>query len=326
MSNPPNMNLNATDEKITIKHIRGDLIRCQKNSLYDEASRLFEKMKAFEMEQLQLQQQLQQPPKQQKFDENCWNMMISLCEGNLDLTYEVFLHMKTHYELTEIAYTMLIKRLCECEQFTDAFVLLTEMSLREKPIKPHLRTILPFFGKKLEPDMFRNLCQIIVSNGLIPTFDMFGKMLITSQKNDMLPHEYAKIFEWIQSYYDAVPDTLCEVISNRIHRNPIPVVIDNRGVCSNCGFKLEKMDLTDTERQTFLKALEHHFAKFLSHHSKYDVIVDGANVSMYNNSPFNPKKVEAVVDHFTQRGAKVLVVFNIGRKQQVSKMNFLDSR
>lgn len=47
---------------------------------------------------------------------------------------------------------------------------------------------------------------------------------------------------------------------------------------------------------------------------------------MYNNSPFNAKKVEAVVDHFTQRGAKVLVVFNIGRKQQVSKMAFFDNR
>lgn len=132
--------------------------------------------------------------------------------------------MKTKYELTEIAYTMLIKRLCEHEQFSDAFVLLTEMRSRDKPIKPHLRTMLPFFGHKLEPDMFRKLCEIIVTIGLIPTFEMFEKMLVTTQKNDMLPHEYAKIFLWIQSYYDAIPEGLCNVIADRIRRNPISVI------------------------------------------------------------------------------------------------------
>lgn len=188
----------------------------------------------------------------------------------------MFLHMKTNYELTEIAYTMLIKRLCEHEQFSDAFSLLIEMSSLKKPIKPHLRTLSSFFGAKLEQEMFHKLCDIIVSNGLIPTFDMFGKMLITTQKNDMLPHEYSKIFVWIQSYYNAIPKSLCDVISERINRNSIPVTIDNRGVCSNCGFKLEKMDLTDNERQMFLTALQNHFAKpfmtkltkFLDHHTK----------------------------------------------------------
>lgn len=86
--------IQVTNQPVTIKSLRGELIRCQKNSLYDEASQMFEKLKAFESEQLRLQQTTQpQQPQQQKhqkhqmLDANCWNMMISLCEGNLDLTY-----------------------------------------------------------------------------------------------------------------------------------------------------------------------------------------------------------------------------------------------
>lgn len=67
---------------LTIRQIRGELIRCQKNSTYDEAKNMFEMLKAFEQQTNENANQ-----KQPALDLNCWNMMISLCERDLDLTY-----------------------------------------------------------------------------------------------------------------------------------------------------------------------------------------------------------------------------------------------
>ena len=109
-------------------------------------------------------------------------------------------------------------------------------------------------------------------------------------------------------YHDAVTE---EVLRKVIQMSNISMSynisacnISNKGKCSICNEMLEKKDLTEEERELFLEKMGaefkniKHLKTYVENHHYYDVIIDGANVSMYNNSPFNPKKVDAVLGIF----------------------------
>lgn len=297
-----------------LKKIKGVIIGHQKSKDHDKAREDFDLLKNYET-------------MGGNIDVATWNMLINLCEKDLDLTYEVFEHIKLRNQVTENSYTSMIKSLCEHGQFNDGITLLNEMI--EAKIDPHLRTFLPFFSEHLSADIFNQLIVLITKFNLVPTFEMFGKMIRCSKDIGPVDTEWFKyMLGWINERYNSVPECMIEDMNYALSRHGSISNISPHGECERCSNMMKKFDFLDHERLLFLEQLGREFKnieslkKYLSNHKHFDVIVDGANVSMFNNSPFNGKKVESVVAHFTGKGKKVLVVFNIHRKKQVSNLNF----
>ena len=313
--------------KMDLKKIRGVIIGHQKSKDHDKAADDFSLLKSFE-------------ETGGTVDIQTWNMLINLSENDMTLTCEVFEHIRARNLLSENSYTAMIKILCECEQFYDSFELLKEMI--SVKIDPHLRTFLHFFSSKLPMDLFEKLIDLLNKFSLTPSFEMFGRMIRCSKnvfddnggdvntdgKNGVYWFNF--IVDWINKRCNFVPSSMIDDINYAISSTGVTGTecqISGEGTCKRCKCNLTKFDFTDEERTLFLDKLGNEFKniesikRYVDGHKNYDVIVDGANVSMFNNKPFNGKKVESVVSHFTTKGKKVLVVFNINRKKQVLPLN-----
>ena len=285
----------------------------------------FERMKKFEEDN------------REKIDITCWNLLINLWDNDIVVS-NIFTYMKESERVNENIYTATIRSLCVSGKYEHAYNTYIDMTTTD--IHPHLRTLACFFGQeaRLQYEFFGTLCIQIIKHNMIPTLDIFAKIIDSSNRligetkeGDFSP--FLLVMNWISVYYDSVNNKVLHQImihyditeKNHLY---LGTEISENDICCNCQHIMERKDLTDEERQIFLEKMGQEFRnikqleRYVHDHPNYDVIIDGANVSMYNNSPFNPKKVEAVLEHFTKRNKRVLIVFNVNRKKQVKNLRF----
>ena len=301
---------------LDIKVIRKKLVelrRSEEETNFEEISTLFDQLKVCE-----------------KVDIKTLYLLINLTVKDCDLTLKVFdfIQHKFPNQIGENAYTALISSKCMHKKFTEAFQVLLEM--QNFRIKPHIRTFLPFFGKdhQITLEFFQNLIEIIKNptncgGALVPSQQLFSKMFDSFQISR--DRNYGDVFimlvEWIFTYYEELDEDLCKSITNCfvVKESCESLVVDSN--CGNCGKRLDLFDITESERKAMLSILTKSFknksalSKFLERKS-YDVVIDGANVAMYNASPFNWKKLEKVAEYFQRLNKRVLIILHIARKRK----------
>ena len=349
-------------EKIAFseKQIKGLLVECQKQkkkgiTIPNDMEHILEIMIEYETGSHESNEKKESPnelspnelskesPKK-LLDIDCWNMFFSLCDSNNELIQRAlqFMIETGSNRLNENIYTSVIKCLCDYGRMDEAF--LTYQNMKKRGIIPHLRTFNGFFNDSLSYDLFGKLCVEIMNYKLIPSLDMFSKMiectrtLSRTDDEEIIGEEieekieednrdpFSLVIDWISVFYDAVNIKVLESIQ-MIVLSGTTSNIDRSGNCLRCWNKLERRDLTDSERNLFLTTLGKEFKniktlqEYVKNQKHYDVIIDGANVALYNNSPsFDVKKIENIISHFIQRNKRILIVFNINRKNQVKSI------
>jgi pentatricopeptide repeat protein len=239
--------------------------------------------------------------------------MINLAVNNLGIVYEIF---NTCSVKNEGLYTTLIKALCIQKQYSKAIEYLKEMSTVK--IEPHLRTFIPFFDETMPIERFEFLIELIREHKLVPHLNLFD-LIFQSFPDEISSERVDQLLQWISDHYHCVPESIAEKVGN-YYKNVSAGIdfISNSGRCKGCNHHIHQLDISDDERNSMMCALNFNG---LSKTKKelagktYDVIVDGTNVAMFNNSPFNWKKVDYVLSQISVK-KQILVVFNIGRKKK----------
>lgn len=246
-------------------------------------------------------------------DLDCAQMMINLATDNLDIAKQVF-DMISPQSRTEGLYTVYIKCLCMNNRIVEAMYIFKEME--QNGVCPHIRTFLPFFKRNASMDeaIFVLLVEKIFKYRLVPTLELFNLIF------KHVPEEYntVRLLQSLSNWYHEVPETLVKHFSISAKRcNP------NRkwGTCNVCKWPLVSCDATRENKEKMKQCLLYNgieqLDQFLSG-KRIDIVVDGSNVAMHNNSDFNFNKVYKLLQSIP-KDRHVLVVFHVGRKKTVRK-------
>lgn len=195
-----------------------------------------------------------------------------------------------------------------------------EMCNGGSAIKPHVRTFAPMFRSDIDMPLHRfvNLIQAIRHYNLVPSKELFSEILGCFPKKYSIEDVFC-LLDWISKHHKCVPKKLAENLGK--HFNTTPTLLDHiseDGVSKLTNEKLPLLRVDSKERKAMRESL--HFKGkdairgFLKD-KKIDIVVDGANVALFNNSPFRWEKVEKVIQKIGKE-KKILVVFHIGRKKQ----------
>lgn len=275
-------------------------------------------------------------------------MLMSLAETDLNIVYRTYELLQPE-QRTEASYTLLIKSLCDSSEVESAMHFLREMC---DIMEPHVRTFVPFFSAQYTDEYkdnelahadamplnrFQCLLQAMRHYKLVPTLELFT-LIFGCIPSTLSKVEIQNLLDWVSQYYTYVPEALAINLGKSLknisagvnqvkiqHSTNVPNGPSRSiAICLQCKEQLPLLTVESSQRKTMRKALK--FAGktdirgFLKKQSfDFDVVVDGANVAMFNNSPFRADKVEKVIKKV---GAtkKILVVFHISRKKQVKDL------
>lgn len=294
------------------RDIKKELIQCMRNNDFTSLPQLFEVVKTLP-----------------KVDVKMLHMLINMCSFDPKLCQNVFDFMKEKcpQKIEESGYTAVIKSFCQCENYQKGFEILEDM-IRNKKIKPHIRTFLPFFGGKITFEFYNNVLNYIVNpqpyltecEPLLPTCELFSSMI--QSVSHFQNFDYTPLVRWISTFYETLDENLAKSFaSSSLIEKSCATTISDKGICQSCHNQLKLCDITKEETEAMLQVLKQNFKnkgtiiRFLQG-KQYDVVIDGANVAMYNNSPFNLQKLEKISKYFSDRGKKVLIILHIVRKRK----------
>lgn len=254
-------------------------------------------------------------------------MLISLSNDNLDIAKSVFHNAKVK---NESLYTAIIKVLCANGDHDTAMRYFEELCSADKP---HVRTFIPLFAyesekQKMDAKRYNHLIGLIREYNIVPTLELFGnivKCIVFNLESVDNKQKLDGVLKWMSEFYHQVPEDIAECVGScygSVSAGAGDVIVKQDGKCVACDEQLCVMDITEDQRMAMLDSLQFpglsSVEKFVTD-KHFDVVVDGANVAMFNNSPFNWKKVDKLlgqIDHKKQ----VLLVFHIGRKKQAAKI------
>jgi len=290
------------------KGLKRELGQACKNRLTDESSinRLFKKYK--------------DETHGQKPDIGCAQMLMNLAYSDIRIATEIIETIPIESR-TEALYTIYIKGLCENGLIDDALEQLQFMT--RKGIHPHVRTFIGFFQSQINHTQFDTLIQYIFKYDLIPNMELFEHMfnnIPSSEHRDI--HSIYKLFNILSNHHHHVSDNLIRNLSKSENISTQSCNIDKRNrICNKCNIKAYRCDIDDDQKLLMMECLKYDgivkLDQFINNH-KFDIVIDGSNVAMYNNSPFNFNKVYKLLKHLPPTG-DVLLVFHIGRKKIVEK-------
>jgi pentatricopeptide repeat protein len=240
---------------------------------------------------------------------DCAQMMMNLAQTNVEMTKEIITNIPPK-QRTEPMYTLLVKGYCLNGNITEARRMLDCMMT--DGIKPHVRTFVPIFKyDHLNYDHYSDCISLILSLKLVPTLELFG--LIFRHRHRF---QYVSLLKLMSDHYNEVTPEIAKGWDAQ------PCKIDRKsGFCKTSGLNLQRCDATTEQKQLMRDCLLYDGIEKLNNYiddKNIKVVVDGSNVAMYNNSPFNIRKVEAVLSRIPEH-QNVLLVFHIGRKRMVQK-------
>lgn len=248
--------------------------------------------------------------------QKCLDMVANMVTEDMTMSQNVLNFGLQHGLATEQVYTAAVRSYSLYNNADLAIALVREMI--EKEVHPHIRTFLPIFEVELGPDQFQETLGYLTLTRLTPTPDLFGKIL--GQVQDL--NNLTNLIQWSAqscNYVPIVPQ------NGSVLNNGSETTINERGICAQCQNQMEIVDLTSTQRErmmdsVFDKDVEPAIARWLTTRH-YDIVIDGANVAHYNNSPFDLRKVINMINKINQNWDKrILLVFAGCRKKQTRKL------
>src|SRR5690606_12312223 len=112
---------------------------------------------------------------------SCWNLLINLWDDD-KIVSEICRYLKETKRVNENIYTASVRSLCVSGEYEKAYSLYQDML--SDNIKPHLRTFACFFGQNhnLQYEFFDKICLEIMRHKMIPTLDIFAKMIDSANR------------------------------------------------------------------------------------------------------------------------------------------------
>lgn len=296
-----------------MKQIRLDLIDAIKSGRQENARNFFESMRNVEYDAIDVRKEI---------FFKMFIMLINLSLNDCVLTREIFDFIKGKYpdKMTENIYTALIRSYCDAGLSDNAHDIYLE-ALQSPFGKPHLRTYTFLFSQqRLTSERFLQYYAQLERDGLEPTIPLCESMVVHFKNVQRL----RQFLEWISEYHYAIPSP---GFLEKLQHNSLflpkcsPMKFDPP--VSACGF-LQILDVTDDQRKMMLNHLKHAFPSYPKigaylnkKHYKYDVVIDGANVAMFNNTPFSAENLKKMCQHFVNdTQERVLVVLSEVRKRR----------
>ena len=249
--------------------------------------------------------------------QKCLDMIANLVVGDMELAKRVLDFAIDNQLVTEQIFTGAIRAYCLKDQ-TDLAIHLVR-SMIEMEVHPHVRSFIPIFSLKLGVEQFQEILGYLRLTGLTPTAELFALMLGGLVDSNLLPD----LIEWSAQSCNHVPVVPQD---KSVLFEGTETKINDRGICLGCNELIKTIDLTPTQRELMLGAVfdpdgpEPSISRWLKTRS-YDVVIDGANVAHYNNSPFDLRKVINMINKISSNwDKKILLVFAACRKKQTKKL------
>lgn len=253
----------------------------------------------------------------------CLSMMANMSVGDVDFMEEIVGFGKNHDLMTEQIYTAAIRGLCENDEDIKASAVLADMM--DSEIHPHVRSFLPFYQKPLVGGLYWELYGALQATGLVPTRELFS-LLIGRYPEKEPPGILLNTIWWAGQHCNHLDDVVTELKGGKISH------VSDAGICDECSGQLNPIELTEKQRTLMLKSVFPEarpdlppigIARWLQTRD-YSIVIDGANVAHYNNSPFDVRKVVNLVNKLVGselfKGKRILVVFAMCRRKAVRKL------
>lgn len=245
--------------------------------------------------------------------DSCLNMIINMITSDIKFTEEVYKWAADNNFLTEQICTAAVKSIAVSDP-EKAIQMIEQM-----PHAPHVRTFIPIVesGHKLSLDQFNRIINQLGRYNIIPTSELFSYLIAAEPKESNI----RILIEWSGQH--------CNTLDNNIVTSPafvtssITKTIDSNGiaVCQNCTRQIDIVPLPHDKRNLMLDAVfdtdnNPSIVRWVQTRD-YDIVIDGANVAHYNNSPFDSKKVSIMIDKINKdyRQPKILLIFSYSRKK-----------
>jgi pentatricopeptide repeat protein len=249
----------------------------------------------------------------------CLNMIINIVTSDIKFTEEIFRWAQGNGYLTEQIYTGIIKSLAEHGDIDQAIHYLGEMSCSS--ISPHIRTLIPIYkSNNIDHNTYLSLLHLIRRNNITPNQELFSLLLSTIPKDSL--SIYRQMILWSSQHYNhllPIVQNSSVLISKTIAK------VSEGGSCNHCETPIGILDLDDHQRDRMIGSvfdanIKHGIMRWVQTRH-YDIVIDGANVAHYNNSPFDLRKVINMVNRINKRyNKKILIVFSQCRKKATKNL------
>jgi len=263
------------------------------------------------------------------------DMIANMVTTDVDFSNRILQWARENKTITEQIYTAGIKSLCNKNLIDIALQTLTNMV--EDNIQPHIRTMLPFYQGELSIHHYMVLHKFISEIGLTPDKMLFSLMISRFPKSGSQELFYSLIQTSGQycNYLD--PVVLHELGLHELGLHELGLhepnyqlhqtQIDNNGKCVTCHEKLATINLSQNQRKRMIESVfsekDGNIIRWMKTRN-YDVVIDGANVAHYNNSPFDKRKVINMVNKMVGsklfHNKKILIVFALCRRKYVKQL------
>ncbi len=237
--------------------------------------------------------------------EECLNMLVNMIVSYPGFVKEVYDWTEANNHLTEQIFTIRIKSMTNLGNIDEAILLIEQM--KSNNVKPHVRTFLPLCNLKLNPDQYNKLMSLIKEYGIVPTTELFSYLIKSAPKGYS---DIQWLVEWAGQHCNVMDQNVFQAVQT-------PSVTD--GVCHACQTTLKIIDLTSPQKDLMLQSVFDNNNSIIRwvQTRDYDIVIDGANVAHYNNSPFDPRKVTTMINMINKvyNSPKILLVFSVCRKR-----------
>ena len=245
----------------------------------------------------------------------CLNMIVNITISDIKFSQEVYEWASVNSYLTEQIVTAMVRALGGSD-IDGAISLIGELENIKTHIKPHIRTFIPLFQNSLNLTQYNQVIKLINNYEITPNTELFS-LLISSAPTEFIGLK--NLIVWSGQH--------CDVMDPIVSQSNITKMVTTKsidGVCQNCKSQLKTVPLSPTQRKLMLNSV---FEKESNpsivrwvQTKDYDIVIDGANVAHYNNSPFDIRKVVTMIDKINKGygydNPNILLVFSICRKKQ----------
>ncbi len=232
---------------------------------------------------------------------------------------------------TENVYDWALSNNCLTEQICTAMISSIAMSdleraiqlIEKMPIVPHVRTFIPIFiGHELTLEQFNRIIYQINRHNITPTSELFSFLIGKAPRRSDILH----LIKWSSQHCNKLENIV--TLSPSFATSTFSCIEDGIviGCCQCCHKPIEIVHLTDEQRgimlgSLFEKTTDPSIVRWVRTRN-YDIVIDGANVAHYNNSPFDSRKVITMIDkiNLVYQYPKILLVFSISRKKITTEL------
>ena len=251
--------------------------------------------------------------------QKCLEMVINMATPELVAEiYEWAALKHSAPNLSEQICTAQVRVMAQRGDIDQALNLIDEMSTVRPPVRPHVRTFVPVVAADngLTLGQYMRTMELIRTNGIIPTANLFS-LLIRSAPRDLTRDTFTGLIEWAAQHCNLLDQWLAQ---SRYMINPV-IIKHTNSVCPECQDRLQILTLSPAQRKLMLESVfetgtNPSIVRWVQTRG-YNIVIDGANVAHYNNSPFDLRKVVTMINKINNGfpDRRILLVFSMCRKK-----------